>query len=142
MWASSDNVDVACLIREGIACLKRGKRDTAKQLFHQITLIDPTFAEAQNKLAALNSGINTNEVITRAKKCLELNPYHFGAYTGLGLAYEQQGNIDKAIHSFKHALQIHPFAGNLGTILNSLLRKKQLQNNNNNNDDHLENDIK
>ena len=132
MWTSSNHVDVACLLREGVACLKRGKRDTAKQLFHQITLVDPLFAEAHNKLAALNSGVDTHEVMIRAKKCLELNPYHFGAYTGLGLAYEQQGDIDKAIHSFKRALHIHPFAGNLGTILNSLLRKNTNTSNTNN----------
>jgi hypothetical protein len=54
---------------------------------------------------------------------LKHNPSHFGAHTGLGLAFEQEGQFHRAIDSFRTALSHHPWAANVPTILSSLQHK-------------------
>jgi tetratricopeptide (TPR) repeat protein len=124
VWMSSNKSDVAALLREGVSNLNRGNHERAKELFHQVVIIDDENAEAMNKLAALYSSENNYEKCSEwAEKALVHNPKHFGAHTGLGLALEKQGQIFQAIESFKNALKLHPWAANVPTILSSLTFK-------------------
>jgi tetratricopeptide (TPR) repeat protein len=50
------------------------------------------------------------KAITDCQSTIELNPIHFGAWHGLGLAYAALGEYRDAIHAFRRALEIQPYA--------------------------------
>ena len=126
VWTSTDRGDVAALFREGVACLLRGNHSRAKEFFKHVLEIDPTNAEAANKLAALYSNDHDPVECSRwAELALTFNPNHFGAHTGMGLALEQQGDKEGAEAAFRKALLNHPWAANVPTILTGLVYKSE-----------------
>lgn len=69
----------------------------------------PELAEAWNQRAiAYFSTARWKESITDCRRALELNPYHFGAATGLGQCFLQLGDRPAALVSFRHALALNP----------------------------------
>jgi tetratricopeptide (TPR) repeat protein len=69
----------------------------------------PPLAEAWNQraLALFNLG-RFAESICDCMQTLELNPYHFGAATGMAQSYLQTNNRAKALESFRRALKLNP----------------------------------
>ncbi len=69
----------------------------------------PSLAEAWNQRAlALFSLGRFAESICDCIQTLELNPYHFGAATGMAQSYLQTSNRTKALESFRRALSLNP----------------------------------
>jgi len=66
-------------------------------------------AEAWNQraIAYFNSG-RFADSIRDCQRTLELNPYHFGAATGMGQCYLQIGDRASALASFRLALKLNP----------------------------------
>ena len=74
----------------------------------------PEYAEAWNQRGIANFGLKKFEdMIEDAYSALNLNPYHFGAATGMGHAYLQLRDWMTAIDCFQLALDINP---NLKTL--------------------------
>lgn len=68
----------------------------------------PWFAEAWNQRAlALFSLHEYERSIRDCHQALELNPYHFGAASGMGQAYLELGNQVSALESFRRALRLN-----------------------------------
>jgi tetratricopeptide (TPR) repeat protein len=69
----------------------------------------PSLAEAWNQraLALFNLG-RFAESIRDCTQTLEINPYHFGAATGMAQSYMQTNNRAKALESFRRALKLNP----------------------------------
>jgi tetratricopeptide (TPR) repeat protein len=69
----------------------------------------PSLAEAWNQRAlALFSLGRFAESIRDCVQTLEINPYHFGAATGMAQSYMQTNNRAKALESFRRALKLNP----------------------------------
>lgn len=69
----------------------------------------PDFAEAWNQRAIAWYGLgNYAESIGDCNQALELNPYHFGAASGIGQCYLQLGRPRLALESFRRALALNP----------------------------------
>lgn len=69
----------------------------------------PDFAEAWNQRAIAWYGLgNYVESIADCNQALELNPYHFGAASGIGQCYLQLGRPRLALESFRRALALNP----------------------------------
>jgi tetratricopeptide (TPR) repeat protein len=69
----------------------------------------PSLAEAWNQRAlALFSLGRFEESIRDCIQTLEINPYHFGAATGMAQSYMQTNNRAKALESFRRALKLNP----------------------------------
>ena len=69
----------------------------------------PDFAEGWNKRATLYYLVgNTDASIEDIKRALELEPRHFGALSGLGLVYLQQGKLALAEEAFQQLITVHP----------------------------------
>jgi tetratricopeptide (TPR) repeat protein len=47
--------------------------------------------------------------IADCKRVVALNPYHFGAWQGMGLCQLQLGDVESAIRSLRSALKINPY---------------------------------
>jgi tetratricopeptide (TPR) repeat protein len=71
----------------------------------------PDFAEAWNRRAVLyyTQG-QYKKSLKDCQEVLQLNPIHFGALHGLGLCYAALGAYREAIHAFRQALEIQPYA--------------------------------
>lgn len=85
----------------------------------RLVAIQPAFAEAWNQraIAYFHAGKFVKS-IADCRKTLALNPFHFGAATGLGQCYLQLGNHAAALQSFRHALDLNP---NLEGVRNNVV---------------------
>ena len=69
----------------------------------------PWFAEAWNQRAvALYHQGSYLESINDCLQTLEVNPYHFGAASGMGQCYLQLGDRAAALEAFRRALKLNP----------------------------------
>jgi tetratricopeptide (TPR) repeat protein len=69
----------------------------------------PWLAEGWNQRALALFGMGRHaESIHDCTQALELNPYHFGAATGLGQSHLKLNNRAKALECFRRALRLNP----------------------------------
>ena len=69
----------------------------------------PWFAEAWNQRAlARFHRREYNDSIRDCRQALEINPYHFGAASGMGQCYLKLGDRLSALESFRRALRLNP----------------------------------
>ncbi|KAG1660741.1 hypothetical protein FOA52_010615 [Chlamydomonas sp. UWO 241] len=95
---------------EGSALIgKEASADEAMQLFDQVTRTCPSYAEGYNKKATLLYLTRQfRDSIAQCLIALELQPYHFGAASGMGLCHLQLGEYPEAVAAFNIALSINP----------------------------------
>ena len=109
VWARAGNEEqrqlLAAVTRLNTAQQYREVIDLATELIEQA----PWFAEAWNQRAIAHFAISHYaESIRDCHETLEINPYHFGAASGMGQAYLQLGNHVSALESFRRALRLNP----------------------------------
>lgn len=93
IWMSHPSPDVMKLTRLSMGQAKRGNYREAIEIISHASSLDPTFAEAYNKLASYHHCLQEyDECIAYATKALEIVPEHVGSLSGLGLSYEHKGN--------------------------------------------------
>lgn len=95
-------------------------RDPTKALagLDALTQTAPEYAEAYNQRAILFFRLKEyKKSATDCRKVIELNPYHFGAYSGLGQCYLNVKKPRQALKAFRQALEINP---NLDGIANTI----------------------
>lgn len=102
----------------GLEILKRaqiltesGDLTKAEAMLTQTIETYPDFAEAWNRRAVLY--YMQGDYYKSKEDCLkvvDLNPYHFGAWHGLGLCEANLGHYAEAIRAFREALDIQPHA--------------------------------
>jgi type IV pilus assembly protein PilF len=75
----------------------------------------PAFADARDDAKAqVEFGINVaqrglwREAIYRWEKATELDPTYVAAYNDLAIAYEHEGQLDKARKAYEKALELDP----------------------------------
>jgi Flp pilus assembly protein TadD len=80
-----------------------------------IALASPAWADARsNAREQVEFGINVaqrglwREAIYRWEKAVEIDPMYAAAYNDLGIAYEHEGQLDKARKAYEKALALEP----------------------------------
>jgi Flp pilus assembly protein TadD len=75
----------------------------------------PVFADARGEAKSqVEFGINVaqrglwREAIYRWEKATQLDPTYVAAYNDLGIAYEHEGQLDKARKAYEKALELDP----------------------------------
>ena len=75
----------------------------------------PSFADARNDAKSqVEFGINVaqrglwREAIYRWEKAVELDPTYAAAYNDLAIAYEHEGQLDKALMAYEKPIEIEP----------------------------------
>jgi Flp pilus assembly protein TadD len=75
----------------------------------------PVFADARSEAKSqVEFGINVaqrglwREAIYRWEKATQLDPTYVAAYNDLGIAYEHEGQLDKARKAYEKALELDP----------------------------------
>jgi tetratricopeptide (TPR) repeat protein len=98
-------------IRKGEALLGLKRFEEARLHFTKVTETYPNFSEAHNKLATTLFLLEEYEnSANECKVTLKMNPYHFGAWHGMGLCLFKLARYSEAIESFKSALEIQPYS--------------------------------
>ena len=109
IWLEHENADVQQLLTLGTEAMNRRQFPEALLIFSQIVENFPDFSEGWNKRATLFYLVgNTDASIKDIKRTLELEPRHFGALSGLGLVYMQQGKLALAEEAFLQLITVHP----------------------------------
>jgi tetratricopeptide (TPR) repeat protein len=88
-----------------------GQVVAAEQLLTELIETYPDFAEAWNRRAVLYyTEAKYEKAIADCRQVVELNPYHFGAWHGLGLCLAELSRYSEASQAFRQALAIQPHA--------------------------------
>ncbi len=99
------------LLKRSQFLLESGEVEKAEKLLNKTIKSYPDFAEAWNRRAVLYFSQEQYEKSRRdCEKVVQLVPYHFGAWHGLGLCLTALGNYYEAIRAFREALAIQPHA--------------------------------
>jgi tetratricopeptide (TPR) repeat protein len=89
-------------------------------------LIDqaPWIAEAWNQRAIAYFGLSRySEAIRDCHQTLDINPYHFGAASGMGFCYMHQNDPVSALECFRRALRLNPDLDNVRAQVVRIQRK-------------------
>jgi Flp pilus assembly protein TadD len=80
-----------------------------------VAFASPSFADARNDAKAqVEFGINVaqrglwREAIYRWERAVEIDPTYAAAYNDLAIAYEHEGQLDKARKAYEKALELAP----------------------------------
>ena len=120
IWSHSGDNSVDEMLANGKNLLKNEAYQQAVELFTTVIEADPGFAEGYNQRAIAYFMLEEwSKAIRDCKQTIALNPYHFGAFAGMGHVYVRLGKIEEAIEAYKQALIINP---NLISIAEAVLR--------------------
>lgn len=99
------------LLRRAVLSLNAGDFATSEALLTDIIETQPDFAEAWNRRAVLYY-IEKKFDLSKSdcERVIELVPYHFGAWHGLGLCNAALGKYLEAIQAFRQAMEIQPYS--------------------------------
>ncbi len=113
IWLSHADSQVEILMQIGIERMNTEAYDDALLIFSQLINRYPNYAEAWNKRATLYYLAGDYVASIRdIEATLQLEPRHFGALSGLGLVYLQQGELTEARDAFAALLEVHPNSPN------------------------------
>ncbi len=113
IWLQHSNPDVERLLVIGTQRMNSRQFPEALLIFNELVNSVPDFAEAWNKRATLYYMVGNFEAsIEDIEATLKLEPRHFGALSGLGLVYLQQGELQKARQAFAELIEVHPNSPN------------------------------
>lgn len=102
--------------------------DYGAAIEHLTVLVEtaPDFAEGWNARATAyyKAGL-VGPALADIARTLTLEPRHFGALTGLGLIFEETGDVEAAIQAYEAALAIHPHRADLGEVVERLEEELQ-----------------
>ena len=81
----------------------------------------PEFAEAYNQRAILQYRRGQHgKAVADCEMAMRLNPFHFGAASGLGQCYLRMNKPHAALRAFAHALDLNPFLVDLREMVETL----------------------
>ena len=97
------------LLADGSSAMMDNKLDAAYDKFTEVIELDPNWAEAWNKRATVFYLLQNYEASQKdIDEVLKLEKRHFGALAGQGLVNIKLKNYEKAIKSYRQALEIYP----------------------------------
>jgi tetratricopeptide (TPR) repeat protein len=106
LWFRADTPETAQLLQR---LTRMGNRDKALAGLDGLIRRSPTFAEAYNQRAILY--FRCAEYLKSIADCraaLRLNPFHFGAHSGMAQSYMKLRKPRAALRAFRMAFRINP----------------------------------
>jgi tetratricopeptide (TPR) repeat protein len=110
-WMFSGSPTVDLLMQRAEIAEAGEDLDLARDMYDRAILIRPQYAEAWNRRALLffKDG-KYDEAIADLEAVLRHEPRHFGAWISLAMIFESLDQPDAALHAYRKAVEIHPFA--------------------------------
>lgn len=127
IWMRTDDSNADPMFQTGIQLLTEDKPEQALEMFNQVIVLKPEFAEAWNRRGDAYQFMGDEErALADYDHVLRLNSYHFGTLESCGQIWLERGNYRKAAEYFRRALEINPNLWNVADILQRL--EKSLEN--------------
>ncbi|CAG9467160.1 unnamed protein product [Pedinophyceae sp. YPF-701] len=110
IWMRHPDPQITALMVHGCnAMMSPHTLPRADDIFTEIIRRDANFAEGYNKRATVYyMQTRYDDSVRDCLTALELNPYHFGAMSGLGLCYTALNQPDEAVTWWRRAVEIDP----------------------------------
>ncbi len=109
-WSDSGSPTVDILLERAAAAESEGDSELAIRFLDEATDLAPDYAETWNRRANLAYRIEDyTGAVSAIQETLKREPRHFAALAGLGLIYEELGQLRAALEAFRAALAVHPF---------------------------------
>ena len=110
IWSTHpSNDELTILLGKGSNYVNNNQLSKAVEIFTEVILIDPSWAEAWNKRATVLYLMGEfQKSQDDIDKVLELEKRHFGALAGQGLVNIHLKNYEKAIKSYQDAMIVYP----------------------------------
>ena len=114
VWSRSGDAEIDAIFRRGVEQMGRADVAEAIETFTDVIKRKPDFAEGWNRRAtAYYLAREFEKSLADCDEVMKRNPAHFGALSGYGLIYLQQGRLEQALSYFERALAVNP---NLASI--------------------------
>lgn len=124
IWFRSGDESVDKMLHEGAKYIEKELYEEAIEKLTQVVRTAPEFPEGYNQRAiAYFMSEEWEKSIDDCKRVVALNPFHFGAFTGMGHCYLRVGNLREAIDVYQRALEINP---NLHAIAHTVLQVQKM----------------
>jgi len=108
-WLESGSDTVNVLMTRAAAALRGNKYGLALDLLDVVVTLKPDFAEGWNRRATVYyMEQDFGRSLVDIERTLALEPRHWGALSGLGIIQRRLGEDDKALATFRRALEINP----------------------------------
>ncbi len=111
IWMRSGDPAIDTMMKRGVALMDSDHLEEAVGVFTEMIRLRPDYAEGWNKRAtALYMAKRFSDSIRDCLKVLALNPYHFGAASGMGMNYLGLDDFEGALEAFRLTLEITPYS--------------------------------
>jgi tetratricopeptide (TPR) repeat protein len=109
LWSQSDSPTADLLLGQSGIALNDEEPNIAEEILNTVIEKYPNYAEAYNKRSTLYFRMRRYDASLKdIEKVLDLEPRHFGALSGRGMIYQQQGKTRDALKALREALAINP----------------------------------
>ncbi|MBW4707780.1 tetratricopeptide repeat protein [Roseobacter sp. YSTF-M11] len=123
IWARSGSAAMDLLLKRGRDAMEA--EDTGKAIDHLTALTDhaPDFAEGWHARATAfyQAGLY-GPALDDLERALALNPHNYNAIFGLGVMFQEFGDLERAAEAFGRVLALHPHHENAKTAMEQLKR--------------------
>ena len=108
-WLESGSDTVDALMSRAAVALRANKYGLALDLLDVVVTLKPDFAEGWNRRATVYYvQQDFGRSLADIERTLALEPRHWGALSGLAIIQRRIGEDDKALTTFRRALEINP----------------------------------
>ncbi len=109
LWFEQKGLVGVQLLNRSRLLVDSGETDQAELVLTQLIQTMPDFAEAWNQRAILYFLEHRyRKAIADCHQAIRLNPFHFGAWHGMGLCHLNLQEYRRAAHAFRQSLDIQP----------------------------------
>mmetsp|Transcript_23709 Transcript_23709/g.40829 ORF Transcript_23709/g.40829 Transcript_23709/m.40829 type:complete len:355 (+) Transcript_23709:77-1141(+) len=109
VWHRYGMEDVDVRLQQGIWAMQRGQLEESIEIFGDVIRLAPDFAEGYNKRATARYLMRRfAESVADCEKVVELQPMHFGAWSGMGLCCVGMREFERAAECFRKAVELNP----------------------------------
>lgn len=123
-WQVSGSATVDLLMSRSSEAFAAKDTELSLQLLGSATSLAPNFAEAWNQRAAINfSAERYEQALVDLRRVLALEPRHYKALTGLAVTFQQLGQKDLALKTYRKVLEVYPLYPDVKEAVEQLSRE-------------------
>jgi len=127
-WTASGDKALDELMARGLGQMQMRDLDGAIATFTALIEKAPDFAEAWNKRATVYWMRGDHDAsVADIQKTVALEPRHFGAWSGLGMIFEEREQYEAAARAYEECLKHNPHSQGLRAHIEDLKRKAARQ---------------